>query len=152
MKISTPIYLLRSETSCWKCGAIQEVIALASEHVSDEDDEEPEEDELALLEKVEMIPADILECIRARHPAYEKRKSKTAGSTYYMNVCTCGAHFGDHFLQSEPGGAFFPQEEEQAALITIEQLPFSGTFDFKCGCSWGEGAFIFEHAKRVKKP
>ena len=38
---------------------------------------------------------------------------------------------------------------EQAKAITIEELPFEGTFDFLCSYSMGVGRFIFEHARKL---
>ena len=105
-------------------------------------------DEPIILDYIAQMPQVILDYIRRVHPRYEKRTSQMAGCAYYMNTCSCGAQFGDFYLHSEPGGAFFPDSEEQASQITIEELPFTGTFDFVCGYGIGTGAFIFEHAQR----
>lgn len=153
-KVSSPIYLLRSSESCWKCGAVQEVVALATRHLHEDDpdgDETDTEDEPIILDNISEMPQEVLDYIRAVHPRYEKRTSKTMGSAYYMNTCSCGAHFGDFYLYSEPGGAFFPDTEEQASHIAIEELPLTGTFDLECGYGVGIGSFIFEHAKRRRR-
>lgn len=149
IKVTSPIYLLRSFQSCWKCGANQEVIAIATRHLEESDPNALHEgDEPVALENIEVMPAPILEYIRRVHPRYEKRVSKTAGSAYYMNTCTCGAHFGDFYLHNEPGGAFFPMSEDEASQIEIEEMPFTGKFDFVCSYGVGTGDFIFEHARR----
>ncbi len=150
-KIASPIYLLRSSEPCWKCGAVQQVIALATMHLFEGDpeaDNTENEDEPIILDNIAEMPKEILDHIRSLHPQYEKRMSKMAGSAYYMNTCSCGAHFGDFYLHSEPGGAFFPDSEEQARQITAEELPFTGTFEFLCGYGIGNGSFIFQHAQR----
>lgn len=149
IKVIAPIYLLRSFQACWKCGANQAVIAIATRHLEETDpDALHEGDEPVVLESIEMMPAAILEYIRRVHPRYEKRASKMAGVAYYMNTCTCGAHFGDFYMHSEPGGAFYPMSEDEARQILIEEMPFTGKYDFVCGYGIGNGAYIFEHARR----
>jgi hypothetical protein len=83
------------------------------------------------------------------HPHFQKHTSKTAGTAYYMDTCGCGAHFGDFYLFSEPGGAFFPTEENEAGRITIEELPLTGIFELDCTYGMGTGDLIFEHAKKL---
>ena len=83
------------------------------------------------------------------HPHFQKRTSKTAGTAYYMNTCGCGAHFGDFYVFSEPGGAFSPTEEDEASRITIEELPLTRIFELDCTYGMGTGDHIFEHAKKL---
>jgi hypothetical protein len=151
IKIASPIYLLRASEICWECGSRQEVIALATRHLSDcipEANALHAEDEPLMLDNIIDMPPAILEYLRSVHPRYEKRANKTAGFAYYVNTCSCGAHFGDYMLHLEPHGAFWPDSKEQAGRITIEELPFTGTFDFICSYGIGLGAFIFEHAQK----
>ena len=152
IKVISPIYLLRSSQTCWGCNTNQEVIAIATRHLEESDpDALHEGDEPVVLEDIQKMPGSILEYVVRVHPNYEKRQSKTSGSSYYMNTCKCGAHFGDFYLHSEPGGAFFPTSEDEAKQILIEEIPLTGTFDFVCNYGMGTGSFIFEHAqKRLK--
>lgn len=152
LHVTTPIFLLRSAESCWRCNASQKVIALAVRWRLDKNqdkDEQPEENEPLILQNIHTLPKSILEAVVARHPHFEKRTSKTAGTPYFMNTCDCGAHFGDFNLFSEPGGAFFPTDEVEAAHITIEELPLTGTFELDCSYGMGLGDLIFEHAKKL---
>lgn len=152
LRVTAPIFLLRSTESCWRCHASQEVIALASRWRLDTDqdkDEQPEENEPLILQDIHTIPKPILAAVLSRHPHFEKRTSKTAGTAYYMNTCDCGAHFGDFYLFSEPGGTFFPTDENEASRITIEELPLTGTFELHCSYGMGLGDLIFEHAKKL---
>jgi hypothetical protein len=115
-KISSPIYLIRSSERCWKCGIIQEVIALATMRLCEVDSEHggvAYEGQPFILNNIEEMPQEILNHIRSAHPRYEKRNSRRAGSSYYMNTCVCGAHFRAVFLHGEPGGAFFPSTESE---------------------------------------
>jgi len=104
-----------------------------------------------LLDDIVGMPPEIFEYVLVRHAQFEKRKSKMARLDYYMNTCLCGAHFGDFFLHHEPGGAFFPDTEKEEGLITIEELPFKGVFNFNCGYGIGSASFIFKYAKWVLK-
>ena len=152
LRVTAPIFLLRSTESCWRCHASQEVIALAFRWRLDKDqdeDEQPAEGEPLILDNIHTMPKPLLDAVLSRHPHFEKRASKTAGTAYYMNSCACGAHFGDFYLFSEPGGAFFPTDENEASRITIEELPLTGTFELDCGYGMGLGELIFEHAKKL---
>jgi hypothetical protein len=151
LRVAAPVFLLRSSASCWRCHVNQEVIALAFRWCLDKDlsaDEQPQKDEPLILENIHEMPEAILAYLISVHPHFEKRTSKTAGIAYYMNTCDCGAHFGDFYLFNEPGGAFFPTDEAEAGNITIEQLPFTGTFEFDCSYGMGTGDLIFQHGKR----
>lgn len=149
IKIASPVYLLRSSEPCWKCGANQEVVALATMRVIEDLEEQFEdENEPIILSNISDMPEEILDYIRSISPNFQERTSRTAGATYYMNTCSCGAHYGDFYLHSEPGGAFFPNTEEEARQITIEELPFTGTHTFRCGYGVGTGSFIFEHGRK----
>jgi len=151
IKIASPIYLLRASETCWECGTRQEVIALSTRHLSDcipEANALHAADEPLILDNIIEMPPAILAYIRSVHPQYEKRQNKTAGFSYYVNTCSCGAHFGDYMLHLDPHGAFWPQNKELAEQITIEELPFQGEFDFVCSYGIGLGAFIFEHARK----
>jgi hypothetical protein len=152
LRVTTPIFLLRSTESCWRCHASQEVIALAFRWRLDRDqdkDEQPEENEPLILDNIHTMPKPLLDAVVFRHPHFEKCASKTAGTAYYMNTCDCGAHFGDFYLFSEPGGAFFPIDENEASRITIEELPLTGTFELDCSYGMGLGDLIFNHAKKL---
>ena len=153
LRVTAPLFLLRSTESCWRCHASQEVIALAFKWCPDKDlttEEQPQKGEPLILENIHAMPQAILDYLVSAYPRFEKRTSKTAGTSYYMNLCGCGANFGDHYLFSEPGGAFFPMDDKEAGQITIEQLPFTGTFEFDCSYGMGLGDLIFEHAKKQK--
>ena len=155
LRVTAPIFLLRSTESCWRCHASQEVIALAFRWCLDKDfatDEQPQEGEPLILDNIHAMPEAILAYVVSVHPHFEKRTSKTAGTAYYMSTCDCGAHFGDFYLFNEPGGAFFPADEAEAGNITIEQLPFTGTFEFDCSYGEGVGDLIFEHANKLNSP
>lgn len=153
VKVTSPIYLLTSPTNCWRCGLEQRVVGLAASALEDIDPDHPESvekyEELVLLSHISEMPELIQQHIRARHPAYEMHFSYTADSSYYANICECGANFGDHFLFSEPGEAFFPDSDEAASKITYLELPFQGEFEFDCSYSFGPCEAILEHGTRV---
>lgn len=153
VKVISPIYLLTSPTNCWRCGLEQGVVGLAARALEDIDPDQPESvekyEELVLLSEILEMPELIQQHITARHPAYKIHFSYTTDSSYYANICECGANFGDHYLFSEPGGAFFPESDEAASKITYLELPFQGEFEFDCSYSVGAPESILEHAIRV---
>jgi hypothetical protein len=61
-----------------------------------------------------------------------------------------GALFGDHYLHSEPGGAFFPENEEDAIKITLASILVHPPLRFDCVCHYRSvGELILGHARRL---
>lgn len=87
--------------------------------------------------------------MRALHPRYQKHFSRLAGQAYFANLCECGANFGDFYLHSEPGGAFFPETDEIAARMTIQALPLKGEFELVATYVQGVEDSVFANAKRL---
>ncbi len=152
MTILAPIYLITSQEKCWKCHTPQKVVALGSPSLRDgdvdmlgssDDSEAP-----YLLSNIADMPESLYATVAAIHPRFRKHLSRTAGEAYYANICECGANFGDHYLHSDPGGAFFPLDAEAASRMSIRKLPLDGTFELDA--SWAQGVedLIFEHARR----
>ena len=136
---SAPFYLLRSHEDCEQCGTSCRVVALVS------GDEEP-----LMFSFISSMPDDFLLTVTAIHPDYELAVVELAETSYYCNACKCGAHFDDFALFCEPGGAFFPTEDEEAARIDVIKLPFEGTYPFTCSPGMGTGDLILEQGKHVK--
>lgn len=151
MRIGSPLYLVESREPCWKCHQPQRVIALATARVDDDDmntmDGGPENESL-LFKNVESLDP-VLELWLATHePHYRRHFSKNAGMEYFANLCPgCGANCGDHFLH-EAGGAFFPMGPEEAALMSLVELPLEGEFEMEADWVMGAGNLLLEYAQR----
>lgn len=156
MKIPAPLFVIESNQDCWKCKAKQRVIALASYEI----EEEPDEDENELKERAEImetgepflfskittLPEDLRAWINAHYPRFQPYRSRMAQKEYWANLCECGANFGDFYLHSEPGGAFFPMGEEDCSDMLICEVPLPGPFQIVCGYNLGSGELIFNYA------
>ena len=145
--INPPLFLASTTISCWRCGADMPAICLIAPKVPDTDDE------VCVLSSITVLPAPILAFVQKQFPSFMKAFSKTTRSEYYANTCPkCGMLSGEFFLHSEPGGAFFPESEADAARLTIEQIPLDGPIEVEAGLGMGDsGAFILEHGKRRTK-
>lgn len=152
--IYTPLYVLTATMACWKCGVDQTVVALGCHNLVDgEQDMAPLGDvsDLLLLTDVTKLPPLVLQELVRRNPLYTLRYSSMAEEEYFANTCGCGALFGDFYLYSEPGGAFFPEDPAAARAITLERLTFEGPMPFDCSLSQGgAGQLILEYAIRVE--
>jgi len=157
LQIGSAIYLLESSSNCWKCGTHQPVIAIATCHidydaptVSERSLGDSGDDDLYILSNIEDAPEEILQCVRQVHSGFMKRWSHTAKQSYYMNVCSaCDSNFGDFYLHSEPGEAFFPEDDQHASTISIRTLPLHGQFGIRSGYGVGAGFLILRNAKRI---
>ena len=151
LEVRCPIYLLTSSEPCWKCSKPQSVSAVGTHALRDSGEEltdQGDTTELFLLSNISEMPFPVFKYVVQRNHRYMKRHSRTADETYYANTCECGANFGDFYLFSEPGGAFFPDTDEAAKRIELQQMPFEGTLRFVARYSTGIGQYILQHAKR----
>jgi len=146
------LYLLTANAACWKCGRPQDVVAIAAQGLSEGGEPIPDTQDprsLVVLSAIVEMPSELLAFIQRRQPRYQKQYSRTAEMSYYANTCQCGALFGDHYLVSEPGGAFFPEDPAEAARIEMNHVPCSPPLLFQCDYSMGSvGEMIWENARR----
>lgn len=150
--IECPLYLLQSVEPCWKCKAEQVVHALACHQLTDDGSavmEPGDTSDLILLQNITAMPPGVFRYLNQKNGRYMQRFSRTAGGSYYANTCACGANFGDFYLFSEPGGAFFPDTDEAARLIVLEITPFTGILEFSADYSMGIGETILRLARRT---
>lgn len=134
--ISTHYFLAAASTICWKCRESTPVFSLAlpSSHLTQyplPDDGDGPITAIAwevaecgsfLSDLVEMS-GSVRKVLAAHCPAYCVDYSHTADTNYFMNHCaSCGAKQGDFYLHQEPGGAFFPITEDEAARITLRPV------------------------------
>jgi hypothetical protein len=156
--IYSPLYLLESSEDCYRCGKPQTVVALAASCVNDFDEgpieteenseEEEGNDSGFLLLNIREMPEAIFALMSGANSRYRLPQSRKPGTEYYANFCECGANFGDFYLFSEPGHAFFPMSPEEAGKIGIAKLPIRGRFELRCGWEVAGGELIFKHGLR----
>lgn len=148
-----PFYLLRSFESCWKCRKEAAAIAFAVTAVTPHDDEDEVDDFSPLiLRDIQDAPHPFIAAAAQTEAHFQKGFSRTSGREYFMNHCTCGAAFGDHFLHSEPGHAFFPTDEGEAALIHIQEIDWDEDLECDCWFAGWSSLSPFEHGTRVEEP
>lgn len=130
LAISGPMYLITATQACNLCGKENTIAALATKGLIDPD-EPQEEGDGYLLSYVEDLPADVLDAVRKRHPNFEIRHSLTAESDYFMTICECGGHYGDHYVQKQILNQAFRAPSE----LKVEKLFDSGNWTIPCGYS-----------------
>jgi len=145
--IYPPFHLLRSWEACWKCGGGAEAIAFAAASATSDDEEEQDEmpeHSPIILRDIEQAPPAFIVAADLANGRFKKRYSHTAAREYYMNHCTCGAPFGDHFLHNEPGHAFYPTDTTEAASIKIQEIDYSDELEIDCGFAGWSSLCPFE--------
>jgi hypothetical protein len=142
--INPPLYMVGVKIHCWRCQAKMPVISLLAPKVDDT------EEQVCLLSEVEEIPKDVLSYIQSKVPTFRLRYSKMADTRYYANTCPeCGVLYGDFFLHDEPGAPFFPENEEDARFLYINEIPLLGPVQITAGLSFGLGEIILRNAKKI---
>lgn len=150
LRVKAPLYAAISAQVCWQCNVGQSVVALMSRDVRWDDEDALEDDEPYLLLTVTQMPLEVLKALQLLNHRFQLAHSRTRNLDYYANHCECGALLGDHFLHSEPGGAFFPDSETDFEKIIVVKLPCSGTLLFHGEWSQGVGGDILKMAKRKR--
>ena len=145
MKVLPPLYLVGKKIYCWKCAARMPAVALLAQDFEDADEYGP-----CVFSNVEHIPASVLKYIQGRVPTFRLRYSKTVRANYFANTCPqCGVISGDFHLHSEPGGPFFPTEEDEAQSLYLTEIPLSGPVTIRGAPGFGTADLILAHAKRI---
>lgn len=125
--------LLQGETVCYVCGAPVRVAAIAAPpEAVVEDDEYPlaagEHGWLGLSELGD-LPVRVLARLEQLAPGFRADDSVTAGFSYLMNHCRCGARLGDFYLHNKPDGPFFGERTEGLkAWVIVEPLTVDASF------------------------
>jgi hypothetical protein len=143
-EFESPFFLLAGYESCWKCGNSSRVVGLASGDATSEP---------YVLQYIKAMPEAFLTEIHKLQPQLEYRLSQAIDASYFMNFCSCcGASIGDHYIFSQPGGAFFPITDEDTQHIEVNELPFLGSFSFECSPAQGIVKDIIQQGTRVSAP
>ena len=120
------------------------VVAILAPHVEDT------ENEICLLSDIVELPKEVLSYIQKRVPTFRLKFSKMAGQKYFGNTCPkCRVLSGSFFLHSEPGGPFFPTDEEEAKSLYLTEIPLSNPISVKASLNMGVGELILNNAKQV---
>jgi len=126
-RIDPPLYLASTMIDCWRCGADMPVVALIAPNVPET------ENTVCILSDIRELPTSIITFIQKRFPTFKLKYSKTIETKYYANTCPkSGVLSGDFYLHSEPGAPFFPTEEEEAEILTIEEVPILSCSGSSC--------------------
>ena len=148
-KLLPPVFVVESSTACWKCGGRVKVGAIAASSFVESLDDSAAELDLYLFSGITYLPTDLAAAVRTLNPGYRLRYSKTAGMKYYMNHCICGAQLGDFFMYSEPGGAFFPVEAEDAKSMKLHRVSTTRPLEVAGDPGFVYPNLVLDHAVRV---
>jgi hypothetical protein len=86
----------------------------------DDDEEWFTAPDSSALGRVESVNPEAFKQIQAIAPWWQPVSSATAQADYLGNTCeSCGVLQGDHYLESEPGGAFWPETPREAERIVL---------------------------------
>jgi len=128
LAISGPLYLISATQACNLCSKENTIAALATKGLIDPD-EPQEEGDGYLLSYIADLPADVLDAVTKSHPNFEIRHSLTAESDYFMTICECGGHYGDHYVMKQIINQAFRAPSE----LKVEKLFESGNWIVPCG-------------------
>ena len=126
-------FLAEADEKCWNCNELSRVFAILLPE-SDTFDVAP-----CVLTNISSLNTEVERYLREVAPNFFHDHSSTAGMGYWMNHCDkCSAKFGDHYLHSSPGHAFFPVSKEEVARIRINRVDTR----IQAEAGWGQSSWI----------
>lgn len=147
-------HILQTEIACWSCEGITEIfgILLPEGHRVEEQDEDEDEsywkrvEESSVINFAGLLSSSVAERIRQVSNTYNMDYSGVAKTTYWMNHCFhCKSKLGDFNIYREPGGGFYPLDEQSAGGIysvkipepfaALAQVTYGDHVDFITSCS-----------------
>lgn len=133
--VTAPIFLLTIDQKCSLCEKSNSVFLMATLNEPCELEDAPvaTSDEVFMLNYIESLPDDLRVLILQRHPNYKIERSLTTGTDYYMSVCKCGGHHGDHYV----GNQIFETAFFNLSALRIEKLVNEGSWIIPCNYSYG---------------
>jgi hypothetical protein len=135
---SDDAYLALSSAACWKCRNNARALCLYC--VRGEIDGNRREH--FVISNLTEMDESLLEVIRS-FPHFREAYSREADMRYFANHCEhCGIVQGDFYLHSKPGGAFFPETNDDFARIDFARI------ESRIRCNGGEGYGTMEDAFR----
>lgn len=147
-------YLVTASERCWRCDASFTAVAflLAPGFVLDEHADGGEQlSDWAFVEYITRLTPEAARSAQAVQPAYRQGYSRTTESRYWANHCpSCQALQGDFHLYSEPGGAFWLADAEDAARMKAR--PLKGGFAADGGLALGQEAAWRLSGVRAQRP
>lgn len=129
--VTAPIFLLTATQKCSLCGNDNLVASLATLNLLDPNDEDSVQqidDEGFMLSYIKALPDELLVIFLKRHPNYRFEYSSTAEADYYMSVCECGGHYGDHYVHKKISDMAFLHPD----TLKVEKLPVEGSWVIPC--------------------
>jgi hypothetical protein len=156
LRLFSPLLILSARAKCWHCIGELTAVGLGAHALEEEGEVEgnvAETGDMFTIRELDVLPDDVMAELVARNPGFKRQHSNTAGSSYYGNTCPhCGKLTGDFYLFAQPGGAFFPTTEADAAGIKVERLAFPEPVAIGGSWGYGIGEFILAHATVVDAP
>ncbi|HAL05857.1 MAG TPA: hypothetical protein DCP26_00660 [Brevundimonas sp.] len=121
-------YLVTAQEFCWRCRDPFQAIGflLAPGVVIDDGPERGRETlkDWAFIEYATRLSQDVARFAQQVQSAYREGYSRTTNSRYWANHCpACQALQGDFHLYSEPDGAFWLADRDDAARMRAQRLP-----------------------------
>lgn len=147
-----PFYAIECDHECYRCKGRSKVFALiasSARSVGSFDGGFRHVASPVILHSIETIPQSILDAMQRIGAHWECRHSKMAEVLYFMNICRCGAHFGDFFLHGHPDGPFFPIYPESATRYRIHMLSLAEPFELQAEFSEGVAYTFLDSCAKV---
>lgn len=145
LKISPPLYLLRTEWPCWRCETKTPLVALLAVNVNEDSHD------ICILSSVLKLPNEVLAFMQSHVPSFKYAYSKAIESNYFANTCpNCGVVQGDFYLHTEPGSPFCPLDKQEAGALSMTEIPLEKPIVIRAECGTGASCdMIYAHAKRA---
>jgi hypothetical protein len=147
-RVCAPIFLIQFGMQCNLCKSENQVAAIATLMLLGGDADEVPDGDGILLSYLDSVPDEILPKIMELHPNYELRYSMTADTDYWMSTCSCGGHYGDHYVHREALDLVFRSPNKLKISVLLDEGDLSMNAGFTSSESLG---YILTEAYEASK-
>ena len=155
IKLTPPIYLMKSQLQCYMCDSATNVFCLASSGFIEIGRENSEEEDFEVKDfthfsNIAWVP-DALESVIKKHAqGYYYDYIKQRGNCYFINHCKCRTKLSEHQVHNEAETGFYPINAEQAAGVTLYEIPLTESLEICATAIVHDEDLISVNAKREK--
>lgn len=130
IKLTPPVYLMKSQLQCYMCGKPADVFCLASNgFVESGIDESFTIIDFTHFSNISWVPPELESTIKKHARGYYFDYIKQRGNCYFINHCKCRTKLSEHQVHNEAEAGFYPVNAQQAAGITLYEITATESYD-----------------------
>lgn len=147
IKMTPPVYLLKSQLQCYMCGKQTDVFCLGSNGFIEDNFEVKD---FTHFSNIAWVPPALEVIIKKYARGYYFDYLKQRGNCYFINHCRCRTKFSEFQVHNEAETGFYPVNIQQAAAITLYEITATESYAICATSVIHDEDLISNNARREK--